>query len=262
MRRYFRIWIMWVRLSFENAMAYRADFLMLSFATLVGTGIEIIFIEILTPGSATISGWSRGGIFLVMGFAKIIESAAWIFYRGGLVEFGRDIRTGDVDKKLLLPMDFQFTISFGRFAWDELVGVVAGCVFIVYGLAGENFEVTFLGIILAGVAVVFGLIFHYVFRLVYSALAVFTTVLEHADFFDHKLFQMGKFPIQIYPRLLSRLFTFIIPIAFIGTIPAEALLSTVDMRVVAYGLLAGVPLFIFARFFLKWSLRFYEGVGR
>lgn len=262
MKKYIKIWIIWMKLAFENAMVYRADFVMSSFATLVGTGVEVLFIEILAPGSETISGWSRGGIFIVMGFAKIIESVAWTFYRGGLVEFGRDIRSGNADKKLLLPMDFQFTISFGKFAWDELMGFVAGCTFIVYGVAVDNLEVTFRGIILAGIAVIFGLIFHYVFRLVYSALAVFTTVLEHADFFDHKLFQIGRFPVQVYPRLISHLFTFAIPIAFIGTVPAEALLCTVDIRVIFYGLFVGIPLFVFSRTFLKWCLRFYEGVGR
>lgn len=251
-----------MKLAFEDAMVYRADFVMSSFATLVGTGIEVIFIEILVPGSATISGWSRGGIFIVMGFAQIIESVAWTFYRGGLVKFGRDIRSGDADKKLLLPIDFQFTISFGTFAWDELVGFAAGCIFVVYGITVEGLVVTFWTVVLAGVAVMFGLIFHYVFRLVYSALAIFTTVLEHADFFDHKLFQMGRFPVQMYPRLLSRLFTFAIPVAFIGTVPAEALLGIADMNVIAYGLLVGIPLFIFSRIFLKWCLRFYEGVGR
>lgn len=261
MRRYLRIWVMWVKLALEKSMAYRADFCMSSLATLAGTGIEIIFIGILTPGLTTIVGWSRGGVFLVMGFAKIIESVAWTFYRGGLVRFGKDIRSGGVDKKLLLPMDFQFVITFSRFAWDELVGFIAGCVFIVYGITMEGVSVTFGAVVFAGAAVSFGLIFHYVFRIIYSSFAVFTTVLEHADFLDHKLFQLGKFPVQVYPRLISRLFTFVIPIAFIGTIPAEALLSVVDIKVIAYGFVVGVPLFVFSRLFLKWSLKFYEGAG-
>lgn len=253
---------MWVKLAFEKAMVYRADFFMSAFATLVGVGIEVVFIGILTPGSATILGWSRGGMFIVMGFAGIVESIAWTFYRGGLVRFGKDVRSGDVDKKLLLPVDFQFMISFSRFAWDEIVGFAAGCIFIAYGIVVENLSVTFGAVVLAGIAVAFGMIFHYVFRLIYSSLAVLTTVLEHADFLDHKLFQLGKFPVQVYPRLLSSLFTFVIPIAFIGTIPAEALLAIADINVIAYGFVVGILLLVFSRFFLKWSLKFYEGVGR
>ncbi|MBN2101138.1 ABC-2 family transporter protein [Candidatus Dojkabacteria bacterium] len=258
----FRITKVFLGYSLQKAMAYRVNFFFLYLAVLVQSVGEVILLNVVLNQIDSVMGWGVYEILIVMGFAKIIEGIAWMVYRGGLMDFSENIRTGDIDNILLKPLDLQFLISIENFAFEETSGVIAGIVFVVVGVVGSETVLSVENVLGAILALSVGMVFHYVFRLVYSTVAIFTTALERATVLDVKFFELGRYPVQIFPRIVSKFLTYVIPIAFVGTIPAEMIVWGLDLKMVITGLVIEIVLLVGARSFLKWALRKYEGVGK
>ncbi len=64
-----------------------------------------------------------------------------------------------------------------------------------------------------------------------------------------------------YPTAYRFFFTFVVPVAFLTTVPAEAMLGRVQVGwIVGAGVLALGLLFV-ARFFWRFALRFYTSAS-
>jgi ABC-2 type transport system permease protein len=81
----------------------------------------------------------------------------------------------------------------------------------------------------------------------------------------HELFegvyQSGRWPVTIYPGWLRLSLTFLVPIAFAVTVPAEALTSRLTPETLL--LAAGFAAFLlgFTRWFWRIGLRHYSGAS-
>jgi ABC-2 type transport system permease protein len=65
----------------------------------------------------------------------------------------------------------------------------------------------------------------------------------------HPVFQVGQYPVGFFKGWVRVVLTFVVPVAFATTFPAQALLGTLDPRLVPLGLiLAATALFASHRF--------------
>jgi len=72
---------------------------------------------------------------------------------------------------------------------------------------------------------------------------------------------MSTAPIGIYPGWLRYSVTFLVPIAFAVTVPAEALTSRLDWETLVLSIVFAVVLFSFTRWFWSFGLRRYSGAS-
>jgi ABC-2 type transport system permease protein len=71
------------------------------------------------------------------------------------------------------------------------------------------------------------------------------------------MMQMARFPLQIYPARLQAMLTFVLPVAFLTTFPAQALLGNGQLRILPLALgMAGFMLWVSHAFF-QFALRSY-----
>jgi ABC-2 type transport system permease protein len=75
------------------------------------------------------------------------------------------------------------------------------------------------------------------------------------------VFQTGRWPVGIYPGWLRYSVTFLIPIAFAVTVPAEALTSRLDWQTLALAAGFTVVFFALARWFWRFGLSRYSGAS-
>jgi ABC-2 type transport system permease protein len=75
------------------------------------------------------------------------------------------------------------------------------------------------------------------------------------------MYQAGRWPVGIYPQWLRVTLTFIVPVAFAVTVPAEGLVGRLDLQ----GLLQAVglagALLLASRLFWRVGLRAYSGAS-
>ena len=75
------------------------------------------------------------------------------------------------------------------------------------------------------------------------------------------IFQTGRWPIGIYPPWLRFGVTFLVPIAFAVTVPAEALTSRLDWQTLVFAMVFAVSFFAFTRWLWRFGLRNYSGAS-
>ena len=75
------------------------------------------------------------------------------------------------------------------------------------------------------------------------------------------IFQTGRWPVGIYPGWLRYSVTFLVPIAFAVTVPAQAVTSRLQWQTLALAALFAVVLLGFTRWFWRFGLRNYTGAS-
>jgi ABC-2 type transport system permease protein len=101
----------------------------------------------------------------------------------------------------------------------------------------------------------------YCFWLVIATLAFWiVNVWEIIELFQG-VYLAGRFPVSIYPTWLRFGVTFLVPLAFAITVPAEAVTSRLDASTVAVALGFAIALFAFTRWWWGFGLRRYSGAS-
>ena len=75
------------------------------------------------------------------------------------------------------------------------------------------------------------------------------------------LLASGRYPLDAYPAPLRLLFTLVLPVAFLTTVPAEALLGRSHAPILCLGLVLATGFFVLARCFWLYALRFYTSAS-
>jgi ABC-2 type transport system permease protein len=111
------------------------------------------------------------------------------------------------------------------------------------------------------VALLLGAVLIYCFWLFIATVAFWVVNMWHAvELFDG-VFQTGRWPVGIYPPWLRVGVTFLVPIAFAVTVPAEALTSRLDWQTLLLAFVFAVVLFAATRWFWRFGLRRYSGAS-
>jgi len=75
------------------------------------------------------------------------------------------------------------------------------------------------------------------------------------------VYQAGRWPISVYPDWLRLGFTFLIPLAFAITVPAEGLTGHLDLATLAAAAAFTGFLFVATRWLWRTALRRYSGAS-
>jgi ABC-2 type transport system permease protein len=172
-----------------------------------------------------------------------------------------DVRQGTLDYLLTKPEDSQVLVSVREFRIWQAVDVVVGGIVLGFGIArietsiGLGSALVFAGTLLLGAVMI------YCFWLILTTAAFWIVRMDELHELFDGIYQSGRWPVTIYPGWLRISLTFLVPIAFAVTVPAEALTSrlTVDTLAIAAGFT--VLLLVAARWFWRTGLRQYSGAS-
>jgi ABC-2 type transport system permease protein len=172
-----------------------------------------------------------------------------------------DVREGKLDYALTKPEDSQVLVSVREVRIWQAVDIVSGLVVLGYGLSRITTDVGPADAVAFAAALVLGGLMIYGFWLVISTCAFWVVNMWHAvELFDG-IFATGRFPVGIYPGWLRYSVTFLVPIAFAVTVPAEAVTARLGWQTLALAVAFAVVLFGFTRWFWRYGLRSYTGAS-
>jgi ABC-2 type transport system permease protein len=168
---------------------------------------------------------------------------------------------GTLDYILTKPVNSQFFVSLryiGVLNWSEpLMGL--GLVF--YALAQLG-RVPQLGqITLFALLFVAGVVMLYSISLILQTPTIWLISIEQVDLLVQGVLETGRFPVSFFRGWVGALLTVIVPIAFMTTFPAQALLGRLDASLVIVAVLFAGVLFGVATWFWRFALRHYSGAS-
>jgi ABC-2 type transport system permease protein len=195
------------------------------------------------------------GIYMLMG--GVIQSAI----QPNMQRLMNEIQDGTFDFTLTKPVDGQILVSIREFRFWQLTDVLVGLVVIITAVVQMQVRLGIGQALSFVTALLLGGIMIYCFWLILTTTAFWLIrIWELVNLFQG-LYAAGRWPVTIYPNWLRIGLTFLVPVAFAVTVPAEALTNRLTALTLlgAFGL--AVLLMVLARFIWRLGVRSYSGAS-
>lgn len=206
-----------------NEMQYRINFFIQLVQSFISVATGLIGLSLVFGQVNTLAGWSRPELLAVMGVHLLMGGVIRSIIQPNMERLMDDVRNGTLDFALTKPADAQTLISVREFRFWQLVDVIVGIIVIsiaFYQLKETLGALLFLGFLAA--LLMGGVMLYCVWLMVTSISFWVIRVQEISNLFEG-LYAAGRWPVGIYPDWLRTGLTFLVPVAFAVTIPAEAL---------------------------------------
>ncbi|RRR74531.1 MAG: hypothetical protein EI684_06780 [Candidatus Viridilinea halotolerans] len=118
-----------------------------------------------------------------------------------------------------------------------------------------------LALVAFALALACGTIMIYSFWLMLTSIAFWVVRVDEMINLFEGVYAAGRWPVGIYPGWLQGLLTFVVPVAFAVTVPAEALTGRLHGGTLALALALAIALFVLARLVWRTGLRRYGGAS-
>jgi ABC-2 type transport system permease protein len=261
MIRYVRLAIVQLRMSAAAGMAYRADFLLEGVMTIAWMALTLLPLLVLYRGRETVAGWDFPSALIVVAYFMALRAMLEGVISPSLVDLVERIRSGSFDYVLLKPIDAQALVSAARCEpWKvfDLVGAIGLGVyaFAVRGHAPHPAELA------AGMALFLaGLLAMYSLWILCAATAFWVVRLDNLSYLLGAIFDVARWPVQVFRGLWRIVFTFVIPVAVMTTYPAMALLGTTHASTMLATAGGAIALFVISRLVWTYAIRSYTSAS-
>ncbi len=251
----------YLRIGVLNEFQYRANFYIQILQTFIALATGLIGLNLVFSQTNQLGGWSKPELLAVMGVFITMGGVIRSAIQPNMERLMEEIREGNLDFALTKPADAQLLVSVREFRFWQVVDVLTGLIVMGVALAQMNWLISAWSVLGFLSAVVMGAVMIYCFWLVITSTAFwFVRVHEIANLFEG-LYAAGRWPIDIYPNWLRYGLTFLVPVAFAVTVPAEALTGRLTFQTWAGAFALTIALFIIARTIWKIGLRSYSGAS-
>jgi ABC-2 type transport system permease protein len=183
------------------------------------------------------------------------------FIQPNMVRLMADVREGTLDFVLTKPEDAQVLVSIREVKIWQAIDVVIGLVVLGVGVAQVQASVGPLQALAFAVVLLLGASMIYCFWLILTVGAFWIVRIDEIHELFEGVYQSGRWPVTIYPGWLRISLTFLVPIAFAVTVPAEAITSRLTVETLAIAAIFAVALFLFTRWWWRFGLRHYSGAS-
>lgn len=261
MRNYWRIITTYFRLGALSELEYRANF----FVQILESGLSLLValggLAVVFNHTETLGGWQPAELMALVGIYLLVGGFIGLIISPSMQKFMEDIRKGTLDFTLTKPVDAQLLISVQRVQIWKLVDIGLGLAVLVAALLRLGTQFSWGQVLLFGVTLSAGGAIVYSFWLILSTCAFWFVRIENILVIFQSMYEAGRWPVGIYPQWLRLVLTFIVPVAFAVTVPAEGLVGRLTWPTLALALLLASGMLLGSRFFWKFGVRFYSGAS-
>jgi ABC-2 type transport system permease protein len=219
-------------ISLQRALTYRAEVVFQGLVTATGVAAGAAAIEILFSHVHALGDWTLPETIALLGAFTLMTGLLQTVVEPNLAFFGGKLLSGQLDDALLQPAPSLFLACFATTQPWAFSQVLLGAIVLTVGLVHVPGSLDPIDLLAAAALLLGGAIIVWSYRVVVAAIAFWAPGLDATVLFDG-LWQMGRYPVSIYRQPLRSALTYVIPVAFVSSIP---------VRVATHGLSLGLAL--------------------
>lgn len=259
MKRYWKVLKLFVATALAAELEYRVNFVIATFTSLGSLAGSLFSLFLFYQTGYTFEGWSWEEALVVLGVFTLLQGFSTTFLAPNLNQIVKHVQQGTLDFVLLKPISSQFWLSTRTVSPWGLPDLIFGLVLI--GYAGSRLGIGSYAYLWSAVPLGFGLLSLYSLWFMLGATSIWFVKIYNVTEVLRGLLEAGRFPMAAYPVAYRFFFTFVVPVAFLTTVPAETLLNRVQVGwIFGSGILAAV-LLVVSRSFWRFALRFYTSAS-
>ncbi len=247
--------------ALASQMEYQINLLIEVLAMAGNLAGSLLLLWLIYGRGHSLGGWSLEAALVVLGIYTLLDGVSSTLLRPNLGAIVTHVQQGTLDFVLLKPIDSQFWLSSRTISpWGipEILTGLALAVGAALRAGARPGLATLLGgalMLLASVVILYSLWF------VLATTSIWFVKTWNITEVLRAALSAGRYPISAYPAGLRTLFTVVLPVAFLTTVPAEAILG----RASGFWLLLSVAVatgsLLFSRWFWHLALRDYTSAS-
>lgn len=257
--RYGRI----IRLFWGTAIAaeleYRLNFAIAILSSMGNLAGSFFSLFLFYRADYQFAGWTWQEALLVVGMFTLLQGISQMFLSPNLNRIVEQVQEGTLDYVLLKPISSQFWLSTRMVSPWGLPDLVLGIFILAYGglnlgLSPERYFIS-LAPIACGILILYSLWF------MLGATSIWFVKIYNVTEVLRGFLEAGRYPIVAYPAAYRFFFTFIVPVTFLTTVPAETMLGRSPWGWLVGALGLGIVLLVCSNLVWRFALRFYTSAS-
>jgi viologen exporter family transport system permease protein len=259
--RALRLFWTFARIGALNELQYRANLVIQLLESAITLATGLIVLALVFNQVADLNGWSHAELLAVMGVYTLVGGIIGTFIQPNMERLIADVRRGTLDYVLTKPEDSQVLVSVREIRIWRLVDVALGLIILVIAAREVPGELGIAGSVAFVAALALGAAMIYCFWLILTTVAFWVIRVDEIVELFQGVYQAGRWPVTIYPEWLRLGLTFLIPIAFAVTVPAEAFVNRLSPETLGFAVLLAAALLLFTRLLWRIGIRRYSGAS-
>lgn len=265
-----------LRVNALNELQYRANLVVQVFESAVALVTGLAVLGLVYSHTNQLAGWGPYELLAVMGVHILMGGIIGAVIQPNMTRLMEDIRQGTFDFVLTKPEDAQVLSSVREFQVWRSVDIVIGAIVLTTavtqlaaagagaavgggapgaGVVGAAEALAFAAALLLGAAMI------YCFWLILTIGAFWIVRMDQIAELFEGIYQSGRWPVTIYPGWLRIGLTFLVPIAFAITVPAQALTGRLTPETLVVAVIFALVLLAITRLLWRFGLRNYSGAS-
>jgi ABC-2 type transport system permease protein len=257
---YARIFGVQIKNNFVREAVYRTNFLTMMVVDLIWLGIEYTLFAIIYANTPTLAGWTQPQVFFFLGVFFASDALFTTFFQRNFWSFSDLVNRGDLDILLTKPVHPLFLALTRWINLTAIFNLFLGVGIMIRYADEAGFEGGWRWL-LVPVWLLIGVLAALLLRFAFSIWTFWTERSWALSRLYYQFFAFATKPDSIYPKFIRYTILTAMPFAFIGSVPARALLHGLETREVL-GLLSVLSAFAFVNHAL-WTrgLRRYQSAS-
>ena len=260
MLRYFQVLKLFWWTSLLTELEYRINFVLALLSSCGQLAGNWFGLTLFYQRGGSLGGWPFLEALLVMGVFTTLQGLSRTLFSPNLNRIVEQVRNGTLDFVLLKPVDSQFWLSTRRISPWGLPDVAFGVLIIAYAATGLELSARTLLLALCPLALSMALLYALWFTL--ASISIWYVKIYNVHEVLNGLLAAGRYPISAMPAGGYRfVFTFIVPVALLTTVPAEVALGRAEWSGLGLSLAFTLGALLFSRAFWRFALRYYTSAS-
>lgn len=238
------LWASW-RATAAGAAEYRGDMLTGILVSIVWLGVSSVPSVVVSLRAADAGGWELPQLMYLLSIWYLMDAVMWIVIMPNIGQWAEQVRTGSLDAVLLKPVNSLVYCSLRVLGVQDVPKLLLAAGLAVTAVALGGGPPNIAAAIGSLVGVVCGLVLLWALG-VLTSYKVLSQVQWDASFVLHAALNLGRVPTSLYGPLFRTILTWVLPVAFITTVPAEVMFGMASpwMAAVALALTSAVVMVV------------------
>lgn len=257
---YLKVAVHFGKLSLQSVMEYPLNFASGVCVELAYMVIKLVYLYVVLSTGMNVGSLTPEMVIVFVG-TYIFMTGVWMFL-SGVNNIPDTVVKGDLDLLMTKPGSLQFLQTFGKYNFAlACPNVVAGILLIAAGWHRSQIAVTAGNLAVFVCYLICGVVLTYSFGLMASLLVFWVTSLNAVNTLYSALWDYNNMPMELYPRIIKQIGTFVIPIFLVANWPGMAVLGKLSFVELLWGVMVPALAFLLSRKMFRAGIRRYTSAN-
>ncbi|BDC94597.1 ABC transporter permease [Treponema bryantii] len=255
--RFFKIYVKLFTSNLMQQMEYKADFILRGTFELTIVLSNYLFFLVIYQNVETIGGWTKEQSIILVLISALLDCVITLLFVGGLYQLPSLINEGKLDHIILKPINNRLLISLSNSTVSQLPNFIIEIILLIFCIIHYKIPITFKGIIYSVIVFVNAVIILYSIFFSIMCISFWSIKIDVGMKIFFQLYNIGNKPISVYPLIVQKIFTYIIPLAVAFNFPVLAITNSISLKKVVLSFIIMVIFYQISNLIFKFGLRKY-----